>query len=153
MTSGISISTLEIRQEKTSRFYLRVEWTSPFKGFYWRRGCCLESTVFTVKNSARSCYVAGWKKNPDLASTRFRVHMAYSKIFTLKSGFKKFQIHRIRTSRLKPYPERKKLWIQKYPDTCRRGLIILIFSKRWHVVHMSFASGVSFKFPVYVILI
>ena len=32
--SGISISMLEIRQEKTSRFYLRVEWTSTIKGFY-----------------------------------------------------------------------------------------------------------------------
>ena len=30
VTSGISISTLEIRQERTSRFYLRVEWTSTF---------------------------------------------------------------------------------------------------------------------------
>ena len=65
MTSGISISTLEIRQERTSRFYLpvetpfsprprdqettgsgvencpaRVEWSSThaFKGFYWRLG-------------------------------------------------------------------------------------------------------------------
>ena len=27
-------STLEIRQERTSRFYLRVEWTTAFKGFY-----------------------------------------------------------------------------------------------------------------------
>ena len=26
--------TLEIRQERTSRFYLRVEWTTAFKGFY-----------------------------------------------------------------------------------------------------------------------
>ena len=55
--------------------------------------------------------------------------IAYSKIFTLKSEFKKFQIHRIRTSRLKPYPERKKLWIQTYPDTCGRGLIIFILFK------------------------
>ena len=31
VTSGISISTLEIRQERTSRFYLRVEWTSTFR--------------------------------------------------------------------------------------------------------------------------
>ena len=31
VTSGISISTLEIRQERTSRFYLRVEWTSHSK--------------------------------------------------------------------------------------------------------------------------
>ena len=34
MTSSSSISTLEIRQWETSRFYLRVEWTSAFKGFY-----------------------------------------------------------------------------------------------------------------------
>ena len=33
VTSGISISRLEIRQERTSRFYLRVKWTSAFKGF------------------------------------------------------------------------------------------------------------------------
>ena len=33
MTSGISISTLEIWQEGASRFFLRVEWTSAFKGF------------------------------------------------------------------------------------------------------------------------
>ena len=26
--------TLEIRQERTSRFYLRIEWTTAFKGFY-----------------------------------------------------------------------------------------------------------------------
>ena len=31
--SGISISALEIRQEGNCRFYLRVEWTSAFKGF------------------------------------------------------------------------------------------------------------------------
>ena len=30
VTSDISISTLEIRQERTSRFYLWVEWTSTF---------------------------------------------------------------------------------------------------------------------------
>ena len=35
MTSGISICTLEIRQERTSRFYLRVEWTSVFKGSFY----------------------------------------------------------------------------------------------------------------------
>ena len=31
---GISISTLEIGQERSRRFSLRVEWTSAFKGFY-----------------------------------------------------------------------------------------------------------------------
>ena len=33
--SHISISTLEIRQERTSRFYLRVESTSAFKAFWF----------------------------------------------------------------------------------------------------------------------
>ena len=33
--SEISISTLEIRQERTSRFYLRVESTSAFKAFWF----------------------------------------------------------------------------------------------------------------------
>ena len=33
--SGISTSTLEIQQERTSRFYLRIEWTAAFKGFYF----------------------------------------------------------------------------------------------------------------------
>ena len=33
--SSISISTFEIRQERTSRFYLRVEGTSAFKSFYF----------------------------------------------------------------------------------------------------------------------
>ena len=28
-----NVSTYEIRQERSSRFYLRVEWTSAFKGF------------------------------------------------------------------------------------------------------------------------
>ena len=36
------------------------------------------SLIFTVKNSARSCYVTGWKKHSDLASTRFRVHEFHS---------------------------------------------------------------------------
>ena len=35
MTSGISICILEIRQERTTRFYLRVEWTSVFKGSFY----------------------------------------------------------------------------------------------------------------------
>ena len=43
-----------------------------------RRRRCLSSLIFTVKNSARSCYVTGWKKHPDLASTRFRVHEFHS---------------------------------------------------------------------------
>ena len=33
VTSGISISTLETQQERTSRFYLRVEWTSALRVF------------------------------------------------------------------------------------------------------------------------
>ena len=55
VTSGISISTLEIRQERTSRFYLRVEWTSAFKGFDYRccrmrlfRHCCMSSCTREV---------------------------------------------------------------------------------------------------------
>ena len=33
VTSNIGISTLDIQQERTSWFYLRIEWTSTFKGF------------------------------------------------------------------------------------------------------------------------
>ena len=33
-SSHSSISTLEIRQERTSLFYLRFEWTSAIRGFY-----------------------------------------------------------------------------------------------------------------------
>ena len=33
VTSDISISALEIRHEGNCQFYLRVEWTSAFKGF------------------------------------------------------------------------------------------------------------------------
>ena len=36
--NGISISTLEIWQERTSGFYLCIEWTSVFKGFYILKG-------------------------------------------------------------------------------------------------------------------
>ena len=43
VTSGISISTLEIRQERSSRFYLRVKWTSAFEDFY-----CLYMTTATT---------------------------------------------------------------------------------------------------------
>ena len=35
MTSGSSISTLEIRKEGTSRFCLCIEWTSTFNCFYY----------------------------------------------------------------------------------------------------------------------
>ena len=35
MTSDSSISTLEIRKEGISRFYLCVEWTSTFKRSYY----------------------------------------------------------------------------------------------------------------------
>ena len=35
MTSCSSISTLEIRKEETSRFYLCIEWTSTFNCFYY----------------------------------------------------------------------------------------------------------------------
>ena len=35
MTSCSSISTLEIRKEGTSRFYLCIEWTSTFTCFYY----------------------------------------------------------------------------------------------------------------------
>ena len=45
VTSGISISTLDIRQERTSRFYLRVEWTSAPEDFY-----CLDMT-FQYQNN------------------------------------------------------------------------------------------------------
>ena len=55
VTSGISISTLEIRHERTSGFYLRVEWTSAFKGFDYRycrmrlfRHCCMSSCTREV---------------------------------------------------------------------------------------------------------
>ena len=37
VTSGISVSTLEIRQERISRFYLRVEWTSTSNGFFCKQ--------------------------------------------------------------------------------------------------------------------
>jgi len=43
VTSGIRISTfLEIRQEGTSRFYLRFKWTSAFKDFF-SYICCTKS--------------------------------------------------------------------------------------------------------------
>ena len=35
---------------------------------------------FTVRNWARSCYVIGIKKIPDLASTRFRIHSGLQNI-------------------------------------------------------------------------
>ena len=38
VTSGSSISTPEIRQNRTSAVYLRVVWTSAFKGYIVIRG-------------------------------------------------------------------------------------------------------------------
>ena len=44
VTYSVSISTLEIRQERTSsRFYLQVEWTSASEDFY-----CLDMTTATT---------------------------------------------------------------------------------------------------------
>ena len=67
MTSGISPSALEIRQEKTSRFCLRVEWTSAFNGF-------LKSLVQSVKRTifftAVIAVIVKYMKN-DLDITKF----------------------------------------------------------------------------------
>ena len=52
--SGIGISTLEIRQERTSRFYLRVEWTSVFKGFHQGKGCTSTAVLGLILGSLRS---------------------------------------------------------------------------------------------------
>ena len=52
--SGIGISTLEIRQERTSRFYLRVEWTSVFKGFHQGKGCTSTAVSGLILGSLRS---------------------------------------------------------------------------------------------------
>ena len=39
LTSGLSISTLEIRQNRISAFDLRVVWTSAFKRSYFNNKC------------------------------------------------------------------------------------------------------------------
>ena len=61
--------------------------------------------------------------------TRFQLHIAYSKSFTLESGFKKLRIRlpdSPDTCGRKPNPAaKKKLRIQKYPDTCGQGVIKL----------------------------
>ena len=58
--SGIGISTLEIRQERTSRFYsVRVEWTSSFKGFHLGKGCTSAAVSGLIPGSLRSGDVDG----------------------------------------------------------------------------------------------
>ena len=50
------------------------------------RACAMKPSVailrndFTVRNWARSCYVFRIKKYPDLASTRFRIHIGLKNI-------------------------------------------------------------------------
>ena len=64
---------------------------------------------FTVRNWARSCYVIRIKKIPDLASTRFRIHIGFQNIH---SG-ERIKIvpdspaNSLDTCGRKPYPERK----------------------------------------------
>ena len=61
--------------------------------------------------------------------TCFQIHIAHSKSFTLESGFKKLRIRlpdSTDTCGRKPNPAaKKKLGIQKYPDTCGQGVIKL----------------------------
>ena len=54
-TSGISTSTLEIQQERTSRFYsVHVEWTSAFKGFHLGKGCTSTAVSGLIPGSLTS---------------------------------------------------------------------------------------------------
>ena len=56
VTSGISTSTLDIHQERTSQFYLLVEWTSAIKGFCSRDGF---TTAFPAKPSSSFAFPLG----------------------------------------------------------------------------------------------
>ena len=52
---GIELRTsYAIRQERTSRFYLRVEWTFAFKGFHLRKGCTSTAVSGLILGSLRS---------------------------------------------------------------------------------------------------
>ena len=73
--------------------------------------------------------------------TRFQIHIAYSKSFTLESGFKKLRIRlpdSPDTCGRKPNPAaKKKLRIQKYPDTCGQGVIKLKFCCKRENLHFN----------------
>ena len=76
--------------------------------------------------------------------TRFRIHIAYSKIFTLESGFKKLWIRlpdSPDTRGRKPSPAaKKKMRIQKYPDTCGQGVIKLKLCCKRKKLHLNLIS-------------
>ena len=81
---------------------------------------------FTVRNWARSCYVIRIRKIPDLASTRFRIHSGLKKYpralwreYSESSGFASEFTGEVW---VEDVSGKKKLRIQKYPDTCGRSL-------------------------------
>ena len=96
----------------------------------WERG-----TVFTVKDWARSCYVTGQKKYPDLTSKRFRIHSVFKYFHSGEWIQKVADSHAGFTGHVwtEAVSGKKKLRIQKYPDMCGRGL----------VVHYLFVQGVN----------
>ena len=80
------------------------------------------NTVFTVGKELGSILLHHWiKRYPHLLSTRIRIHVVDSKLSTLESGFKTVRISTgcvWTDGRL----GKNTLRIQKYPDTCGRGL-------------------------------
>ena len=84
---------------------------------------------FTVKNWDRSCYVIGLKKYPDLASTRFQIHSAFKTFHSGERIQKTADSYAVFTEYVwtEAVSGKKKLWIQKYPDTCVDGVSRQLF--------------------------
>ena len=80
--------------------------------------------VLTVKNWAQSCYVSGLKKCPNITSTWFPIRRVF-KIFHSGERIQKVTDSYAGFTRYvwtEAVSRKKKLQIQKYPDTCGRGL-------------------------------
>ena len=104
-----------------SRLLLPVPWR--VRERTWERGCYLKYSIHGKELG--SILLCHWKKKyPDLASTRFQIHSVFKnfhsgvrikKIADSSAGFSGY----VWTERVSA---KKKLRIQKYRDTCGRGL-------------------------------
>ena len=105
----------------------------------WKQGCHLEHSIHGKELGSIRLRHRIKKNFPDLASTQFRIQSVFKNFYSGE------QIQKVEDSYAgftgyvwtEPASEKKKLRIQKYPDTCGRGIGILSDFKAFLPVELS----------------